>query len=77
LDKFADGLKSFTRETLSEAIGTLFLGVNLEDSHNALFDSVPEMVPLDQKTFGPVGKTVLGAEKKGSSVVFKDAAAHS
>jgi hypothetical protein len=77
LDKFADGLKSFTRETISEVIGTLLLGINLEDSHNALFDSVPEMVLLDQKIFGRVGKTVLGAEKKGSSAVFKDATAHS
>ncbi len=77
MDKLADGLESCARESIWEASGTLLLGVHFEDSHSAVFDSVPEMVPLDQETFGPVGETVLGAKKKGSSVVFKDAAAHS
>ena len=72
LSELSDTFENFAVETLSEIIGQLLSGGNLENFDITIANMVPEEVPLDKEVLGPIGDTLLGCKKQSAVVVFKD-----
>jgi len=72
-DQLADRLVLLTRQTFGKVVGTLLLGINLQNLDFTRVNMRPEEVPLDQEILGTTGDLLTGGQQQCAIVVLKDA----